>query len=71
MLLGAAATIIIVLSIGYASVLKQNSAYALSIPKISNTSTLPAAAAAAFEKIGDVLEPYLTHELTYHNPDQN
>ena len=30
-----------------------------------------AAAAAAFEKIGDVLEPYLTHELTYQSSEQN
>jgi hypothetical protein len=71
MLLGAAATIIIVLSIGYASVLKQNSAYAISMPKLTTTGGLPAGASAVAEKIGDFLEPYLTHELTYQSTEQN
>jgi hypothetical protein len=71
LLLGAAATIIIVLSIGYASVLKQNSAYAINMPKMTNTAGLPAAVAASVERIGDILEPYLTHELIYESSEQN
>lgn len=64
LLLGAAATIIIVLSVGYASVLRQNSVYALNIKQIGGSS-LPAAVDTAFSKIGDLLEPFLTRELVY------
>jgi hypothetical protein len=71
LLLGAAATIIIVVSIGYASVLKQNSAYAVNVSPIGTPKALPASVEAAFQKIGDAIEPYLTHELVYRSPQQN
>jgi hypothetical protein len=69
LILSAAATIIIVLSVGYASILRQNSAYAVNILKIPSLGALPASVAVAFEQIGDVLEPLLTHELTYERAD--
>jgi|SRR5665213_1659627 len=65
MILGAAATIVIVLSVGYASIFKQNSAYALGIPHLRAISTLPASVGVAVGRIGDILEPLLTRELTY------
>ena len=69
MIIGAAATIVIVLSVGYASIFKQNSAYALGIRHLSDISTLPASVGAAVGRIGDILEPLLTRELIYTRSD--
>jgi hypothetical protein len=69
MLLGATASIIIVLSVGYISILRQNSVYAANITQIPSTQALPADVSAAFNAIGNFLEPYLTHQLDYTNPN--
>jgi len=69
LLIGAAATIVIVLSIGYASLLKQNSVYAVANRQVSYVNALPAAVGAAFARIGDFLEPFLTRELSYKRAD--
>jgi hypothetical protein len=64
-LLASAATIIIVLSIGYASLLKQNSVYATNIRQNLSSNVLAANAEGSFSAIGAMIEPFLTHELTY------
>jgi len=65
MILGAAATIIIILSIGYTAAFKKNSAYAVNITQFKDLNSLPASVEAAVSHIGDVLELYLTRELSY------
>jgi len=69
LVIGAAATIIIVLSVGYASILRQNSVYATNIPNVPALSALPAAAASVAAQIGDLLEPFLTKDLSYQRID--
>lgn len=64
-LLVSAATIVIVLSVGYASLLKQNSAYATAVKQNVSSSSLAANADASFSAIGDMIEPLITRELTY------
>ncbi|MDR3571056.1 MAG: hypothetical protein P4L81_02565 [Candidatus Pacebacteria bacterium] len=71
LLIGAVATIVIVISVGYVSVLKQNSVYATNTKENSSANSLTASVANAFAKIGDILEPYLTHDLTYQRPGSN
>jgi hypothetical protein len=69
---GALATVIIVLSVGYTSLLKQNSAYAIDIVhNPSGATAFAASAETAFKRIGDWLEPYLSHELIYQRPSGN
>lgn len=65
LLLAAAATIVIVVSVGYASILKQNSVYAANTAVKGTVYALPASVEEAFGKIGDMLEPLLTRQLTY------
>jgi hypothetical protein len=69
LLLGAAATIIIVLSVGYLSILKQNSMYAVNLGQNGGTASLAASVDSAFSSMGDFLEPFLTHERVYQRPD--
>jgi hypothetical protein len=65
LLLGAAATIVIVLSVGYASVLRQNSVVAVKSGPSGGLQALKASVDTAFSQIGDILEPFLTHDLVY------
>jgi hypothetical protein len=65
LLLTAAATIVIVISAGYASTLRQNSVYAIAVPRIPALNAMPASVGSAFSEIAGVLEPLLTHQLTY------
>jgi len=69
LVIGAVATIIIVLSVGYASSLRKNAVYAVNIPVLPSLSALPASAAVAFNQIGNILEPLLTRELIYQRSD--
>jgi len=63
---GGLATIVIVLSVGYMTSLKANSAYATNIIRgTGGSSAFAASAEAAFGKIGDFLEKFLTRELVY------
>lgn len=66
LLIGAAATIIIVLSVGYASILRQNSVYATNIRNTSVTA-MTADASSLASWIGNLLEPLLTRELIYQS----
>lgn len=71
LLAAAFATIVIVLSVGYTSVLKQNSVYAVgTIPANASLTALKANAYDAFSAIGTMLEPYLSHQLVYERPQQ-
>lgn len=65
MLLGAIATIVIVLSVGYVSLLKRNSVYAVGTEAPGIVNALPASVETSIGRIGDMLEPLLTRELTY------
>lgn len=69
LLLAAAATIVIVVSAGYASTLKQNSVYSVAARKVPALSALSASVDTAFEEIADLLEPLLTRELVYQRPN--
>ncbi len=66
-----AATIIIALSIGYASVLRQNSVYATNITHAAGVQSAVANANALANWIGDLLEPALTHQLIYERTGSN
>ncbi|HUO50614.1 MAG TPA: helix-turn-helix domain-containing protein [Candidatus Paceibacterota bacterium] len=65
LVIGAAATIVIVLSVGYASVLKKNSVYAAIPVHLSSPQSLAAGVGEVFNKMGDMLEPLLTRDLSY------
>jgi len=72
LLLASVATIVIVLSVGYASVLRQNSVYATNVTKqIPGANALLGNAVETFTWIGDQLEPVLTRELNYQRSDDN
>lgn len=65
LLLTLVATIVVVLSVGYASVLRQNSAYAIGNLKSTEMAAMAAKADAALSWAGDLLEPLLAHELIF------
>lgn len=71
LLLASAATIIIVLSIGYASALKASSVYASASTPESGMRSMAASAGQLFTWLGNEIEPFITHELIYQRSGSN